>query len=127
MSKHFTYAELLHSDTAEKKGIKNIPEDIDIYMNLHILATWVLEPLRSSMQNIPIYVNSGFRSAEVNALVGGVPNSLHLQGKAVDITAKDAGLNAAIYNKLSATKKACPCLIRELIWEGGGEWVHVAI
>jgi hypothetical protein len=34
----------------------------------------------------PIKINSGYRTPERNAEVGGVPNSLHCQGKAVDIS-----------------------------------------
>ncbi|MBQ1823386.1 MAG: hypothetical protein II123_08130, partial [Lachnospiraceae bacterium] len=32
-----------------------------------------------------VYINSGYRSKRLNARVGGVPNSRHLQGKAADI------------------------------------------
>lgn len=37
----------------------------------------------------PILVNSGYRSPEHNAKVGGVPNSYHVQGLAADIRPKD--------------------------------------
>ena len=40
----------------------------------------------------PVVVNSGYRSPERNAAVGGVKNSMHVQGKAADIrpTAENA-------------------------------------
>ena len=37
----------------------------------------------------PIIVNSGYRSPEHNAAVGGVPDSLHVQGLAADIRPRD--------------------------------------
>lgn len=52
------------------------------------------EPLRQSLSAIP-YINSatitsGFRTAEENAAVGGVSDSLHMSGNAVDIRNSDA-------------------------------------
>lgn len=43
----------------------------------------VLEPFRV-WYNRPININSGYRTAEHNKKVGGVSNSLHLKGLAVD-------------------------------------------
>ena len=37
----------------------------------------------------PIIINSGFRNSRVNALVGGVKSSQHLQGCAADIRPRD--------------------------------------
>ena len=47
----------------------------------------LLEPARQVVG--PIIINSGFRNARVNALVGGVKNSQHLMGQAADIRPKD--------------------------------------
>lgn len=39
---------------------------------------------------IPLVLNSAFRCPKQNALVGGVPNSSHLYGKAADIRANSS-------------------------------------
>jgi uncharacterized protein YcbK (DUF882 family) len=51
--------------------------------NLQILAEQ-LEVLREHFQK-PININSGYRSPEHNAKVGGAENSQHLLGKAADV------------------------------------------
>ena len=54
-------------------------------------ATW-LEVLReraspdpSKRRGVPIIINSGYRSPQLNRKIGGAPNSNHLTGCAVDI------------------------------------------
>ena len=47
----------------------------------------LLEPARQVVG--PIIINSGYRNPRVNALVGGVRNSQHLQGQAADIRPQD--------------------------------------
>lgn len=83
MIKYFTWKELTHTDT----GLDNVPTDINVIANLIGLAR-VLDVLRI-YYDAPIRVNSGYRSKEVNARVGGVPTSHHLFGYAADIASAD--------------------------------------
>ena len=87
LSEHFSLAEL--TKTSVKSADGNIPSHVAIE-NLKRLCGW-LEHLRD-MYNIlygngkvPIIINSGFRSPEVNKKVGGSPTSNHLTGCAADI------------------------------------------
>lgn len=98
--KYFTFAELIKSDTAKAAGVNNVPESVEVFENLHALITKVLDPVREKLGK-PIYVNSGYRSQQLNRLCGGVPNSQHLAGEAVDITTYDISANAVIYNILT--------------------------
>ena len=85
LSEHFSLAELTKTNT----GIENVPNEAQVE-NLKRLCRW-LERLRKRWNDKygdgddPIIINSGFRSAEVNKAVGGVPTSNHLTGCAVDI------------------------------------------
>lgn len=77
---YFTWAEMTTTDI----HLPNNPSTPQC-QNLKRLASNILDPLRE-LSGAPIYVNSAFRSAAVNARVtGSVPNSLHLQGKAADV------------------------------------------
>lgn len=82
-SKYFKLEELLRSDTALTSSIENLPS-WSIVENLRVLAVSVLDPIREAWGQ-PIVVNSGYRSPELNAAVGGVPTSAHMDGCAVDI------------------------------------------
>lgn len=80
---NFKISELIHSDTAIKHNIRNIP-DINSVDCMLDLIYYVLQPLRDKLAK-PIIIASGFRNAEVNKLVGGAPNSQHLKGQAADL------------------------------------------
>ena len=89
LSEHFSLAELTKTNTK----IKNVPNEAQVE-NLKRLCGW-LEQLRRRPtpspsllregSEEPIIINSGYRSPEVNRAVGGVPDSNHLTGCAVDI------------------------------------------
>ena len=80
MAKYFSFAEL----TATSTGLPNVPtwEQVE---NLKYLADW-LDDVREYFGS-PIRVNCAFRSKAVNAAVGGVSTSAHLDGLAADICA----------------------------------------
>ena len=82
-SKYFKLEELLGSDTALALNIENLPSR-SIVENLRVLAVSALDPIREAWGQ-PLVVNSGYRSPQLNAAVGGVPTSAHMDGCAVDI------------------------------------------
>lgn len=84
LADHFDLSEMILSQEASRRGIANEPNNQQIG-NLRGLCAYILEPLRLSVGR-PIIVSSGFRSAAVNALVGGSKTSDHMAGLAADIT-----------------------------------------
>ena len=82
LSQHFQLTEFLNLE----KYPDNLPT-VQVLFNLKYGCQYLLEPARRVVG--PIIVNSGFRNPRVNALVGGVRNSQHLQGQAADIRPKD--------------------------------------
>ena len=113
LSQHFRLSEFTRSATATKLSIDNTPsaEAID---HLRALCENVLEPLRQHF-NVPIRINSGYRSPALNKAVGGAKRSYHLQGRAADIPLR-RDWYAYIRDHLPHT---------ELINEG--TWIHVAL
>lgn len=84
--KHFTFRELLHSNIALQNDVLNLPPREDaakIYFNLVVLADNLLDPIREKFA-VPMIVTSGYRCERLNKLVGGVANSQHMKGEAVD-------------------------------------------
>lgn len=115
--------ELYASDTAKRLGIDNKPS-VQQMINLVYLAAYVLEPLRVAM-NEPIKIGSGFRCKALNKAVGGVYNSQHLKGQAVDLCIDgDIAKGKKWFNYI---KDHLP--FDQLIWEHnskGSYWVHVS-
>ncbi len=84
--RHFTFRELMHSNVALQNDVDNLPprqERAKIYFNLVVLVDNLLDPIREKFA-VPMIITSGYRSEKVNKLVGGVDNSQHMQGEAVD-------------------------------------------
>lgn len=119
MSKYFSIKELTYSNTAVKYGIDNTPTK-KILDNLNVLALF-LDKVRE-MWGKPLIVNSGYRSPELNKKVGGVHNSNHLKGEAVDITTGNKSDNIKLFNMI----KNSSLDFDELIDEKKGSWVHLA-
>jgi len=90
LSEHFILIEFISSTTA---STQNITEQFDppaeVVNNLKNLCQNLLEPLRAKIseklgKDTPIHITSGYRCPRLNKAVGGVPNSQHQTGEAVD-------------------------------------------
>jgi hypothetical protein len=83
LSANFTLKELTKSDTATRLGIDNTPDEA-VIESLKLLCENVLQPVREHFGK-SVTVNSGYRSPESNAAVGGSKTSDHCKGQAADI------------------------------------------
>lgn len=87
ISRDFTWEEMVYSRVAVENGLRNVPPaEAEIAMK-HLVKR-LLQPLRIAYAG-PIAITSGYRSPEVNRLVGGVPSSQHVKGEAADCYVPD--------------------------------------
>ena len=82
LSKNFSLKEMTASQTAERKGINNNPND-DQITALQKLCENILQPVRDHYAT-PVTVSSGFRSEELCVAIGSSVNSQHAKGQAAD-------------------------------------------
>ena len=82
LTDHFTLDELTSSETAERNGWDNTPNETEL-ANLKRLALF-LEDVKTALGGKPIMVSSGYRGKQVNDAVGSKDTSQHRVGCAVD-------------------------------------------
>ena len=125
LSKNLSLAEVTKSITANRLGIDNTPDEWTTE-NLRQTAINIFQPLRDAF-GCPIYVSSGYRSAELNTAIGGSRRSQHVEGRALDLDADVYGgcTNSQIFNWIKENLE-----FDQLIWEFGDDdnpdWVHVS-
>ena len=113
LTPHFSLAEL----TVTNQKIDNTPSK-EIVEVLRTTAFY-MEKVRELLGNVPITINSGYRSPDVNRAVGGTSNSSHTYGYAVDFTAY-GHTPLTISNILSKSNLKFDQLIYE------HTWVHIS-
>ena len=141
LSPHFTLGELTKTSYHTLDG--NIPSRVSIE-NLKRICGW-LEILRERYNRkygdtggeVPVIINSGYRSEEVNQKCGGAKGSNHLTGCAVDIRCdgpeqmiRYAAILLDIDNEKSHNRDRPLCEnFDELIQEKRGTtyWIHFAV
>lgn len=119
MTKHFKLREALKSSTADKLKLDNTPNDKQLIAIAHTADQ--MELVRSTLNNQPILVSSWFRNEMVNKAVGGVGNSDHISGYAVDFNCPSFGSVTAICQAIIGSGLK----FDQLIWEYG-RWVHIS-
>ena len=120
ISEHFNTKEFLRSETATKLGIINEPGWFAM-ANLCYGVNFILEPARRKLGK-PIVISSGYRCPKLNAAVGGVPNSYHTRGMAVDIVCSVASEYDELISILRENKHVDMCLFEH---KAGKRWLHV--
>lgn len=125
LTNNFSLHEMIKSETASRRDMDNYPHSDEIIANLTVLCEQVLQPLRDAY-GVGIKVNSGYRSPDVNAAVGGSRTSDHCKGQAADIEIPGvANRDLALYIRDNFE-------FTQLILEGYIEgipdsgWVHVS-
>lgn len=118
----FSLEEMTYSNTAARLGINNVPKGVTLAC-LHENAENMLE-VRKLLGNLPIHVNSGYRSPELNKHIpGSSDTSAHTLGWATDFTCKAYGtpLQIALAIAKSDLMKDVDQLIHEY-----DSWVHIS-
>lgn len=119
-SDFFALKELTKSSTATRLKIDNTPNE-EVFRNLQYGVQMVLDPLRRIHQQ-PIIITSGYRCAQLNKAVGGVPNSWHTKGNAADIHIKDENEAREIFNILKTLPSVDTALFEH---SHHSQWIHV--
>ena len=122
LSNNFTLAELVKSQTAIRKNIRNEPGTAEINNLIHLAET-VLQPVRDHFGK-PVAISSGYRSPELCEAIGSSSKSQHARGEAADFEIP------GVDNKELATWISKNCNFDQLILEFYNEsdpnsgWVH---
>ena len=83
LSDNFSLIEFTKSQTAERKGIENTPNEIHT-IAMEALCHNILERVRSAFAK-PVMINSGYRSPALCEAIGSKSTSQHCNGEAADI------------------------------------------
>ena len=116
LSEHFTLEELTHTDHRE---FDNTPNDAEL-ANLKRLAAF-LEDVKKVLGNRPIFINSAFRSKQVNDAVGSKDTSQHRIGCAADIRLGDMKPDEVV-RAVIASDLPFDQVIREF-----DRWTHISV
>ena len=124
ISKHISYEEGVHSNTALRLDIINTPGAYEI-SNMAGIAHNLFEPLRLYVGGA-IKISSFYRSPDLNTAIGGSSKSQHCQGRAIDIDDTFGYLtNAEMFEHIKSVLN-----FDQLIWEFGDDknpnWVHMS-
>ncbi|MCS6818356.1 MAG: D-Ala-D-Ala carboxypeptidase family metallohydrolase [Chitinophagales bacterium] len=120
LSKNFTLAEMLRSQTATRLGYdEQFKPSGPVIANLKALCENLLQPLREQLRK-SIQVTSGYRCKRLNTAIGGSAKSQHLTGQAADIVVE--GLSTEqLYQRIKKSKILFDQLIQEF-----DQWVHIS-
>lgn len=123
--KYFTLEEMLKSDTAINKKIRNYPS-WEVIQNLNTLCL-MLDKIRERL-GMPITVTSGYRSKELNTAVKASKTSQHMSGQAADCKCRD---NKKLFDTVKQMIEEGEITVGQLIWEYGTkkspDWCHISI
>jgi hypothetical protein len=119
LSKNFSLAEMVKSQTAERKGIPNEPRNNHVKA-MKLLCENILQPIRDEFGSF--VVSSGYRSPELCIAIGSSIDSQHAKGEAADFEV--AGVDNYKLAKWIEENLPFDQLILECYTGGNSGWVH---
>lgn len=119
LTPHFTLEELTASETAERNGWDNSPNDQEL-ANLTRLADF-LEQVKVVLGGKPIMILSGLRTKKVNDAVGSRDTSQHRIGCAADFRVPGMTPDEVV-RKIVASGIGYDQVIREF-----DRWTHISV
>ncbi|HEY0051098.1 MAG TPA: D-Ala-D-Ala carboxypeptidase family metallohydrolase [Pyrinomonadaceae bacterium] len=123
LSENFKLLEFVTSVTASNHGIDNSPNNTEIE-HLRILCRKILQPARRAAG--PLKISSGFRSEQLNRLVGGAPDSDHRRGFAADVVPL-SGLTRELAVWVARNCREFDQIILEFGTDSRPEWIHLSV
>ena len=122
LSKNFTRAEIEHSNTAKRLGIKNEMSEKHLE-NMQRLIDNLIQPMRDAIG--PIRISSGYRSPKLNKAIGGSSRSQHSKGEALDLQFWEKGKmnNRVIYEWVLESGVEFDQMINEFDFS----WIHISL
>ena len=122
LSKNFTRAEIEHSNTAKRLGIKNEMSEKHL-KNMQVLLDKLIQPMRDALG--PIRISSGYRSPQLNQAIGGSTRSQHSKGQALDVQFWSGGKmnNKIIYDWILESGIEFDQMINEFDFA----WIHISM
>lgn len=123
LSEHFSLEEVVTSQEAARRGIDNTPSP-EIIERLKETCQQA-EAVRALL-NAPMLISSGYRSPELNAAIGGVPDSAHVAGYAIDFICPMVGTPLEVCKKIQGVGVRCDQLINEGAHGTSLGWVHIS-
>ena len=120
LSANFALEEFTVSQSALRLGIDNTPPVVAVE-ELRELCALLLEPARTVL-GVRLHIDSGFRSPELNAKIGGAIDSAHMYGRAADVIPIGLDLAQAFDTLRSNTDLPFDQIIFEC-----RAWIHLAI
>ena len=122
LSKNFSLAEIEHSNTAKRLGIKNEMSEEHL-ANMQNLIDNLIQPLRDGIG--PIRISSGYRSPQLNKAIGGSTRSQHSKAEALDLQFWEKGKmnNKVIYDWILDSGLEFDQMINEFDYS----WIHISL
>jgi len=120
LSDHFSFDEVIHSETASRLGIDNsLPEELIEAVKKTAKG---LEQVRYAVGSRPVSISSWYRSPALNTAIGSKPTSQHIKGEAVDFICPAFGSPAEVCKALLGYKNFIKW--DQLILEH--TWIHIS-